>query len=348
MVKTENPTPSVSIIMPVRNEEEYIRQCLQSIIRQDYPNITEILVFDGMSDDGTRKTIQEFEDLSPGIKVLDNPLRMQTHALNRGIKLARGEIIIRMDAHALYEYDYVSQCVSYLINTGAAIVGGPILAAKREKYIADAISFTYESKFGIGVGKLHHRNYQGYVDVVSLGACWKSIFNKVGLYREELVRSEDIEWTRRLRNCGCKAFQTPEIRFYYFPRENLIKIWRQNFDTGAGIMQTIFLVNPRAVSLRHLVPFCFVIGLMSSIFVTFVFNPIGKLLLATIMGPYLIASVFSSIAIGFKRGGRYIPIMPLVFGTIHFSYGFGSIWGLLKFGLVQRLKKLLRKDARMN
>ena len=329
--------------MPVRNEEKYLNQCLESVIRQDYPNIAEILIIDGMSDDGTREIIQEFKSLSPKIKMLDNPLKIQTHALNRGIRLARGEIIIRMDAHALYEYDYVSQSVSCLINTDAAIVGGPKRPAKRDTYLPAAIALADESRFGIGVAKLHHRDYEGYVDVPWCGAFWRSVFDQVGPFREELVRSEDIEWVRRLRDHGLKAFQTLKIRCFYFARDSLRKVWKQNFNTGAGIMQTIFLVNPRAVSLRHLTPFFFVTGLMGSVLATLV-SPVGKIFLATIMGAYLTASFFSSIAIGCKKGARRIPIMPLIFGAIHFSYGFGSIWGLLKFGLIPRLKKTVRKE----
>ena len=115
----------VSIIIPCRNEEKYIGKCLQSIIEQNYPKDNlEVLVVDGMSEDRTREIVENYSQKYSFIKLFDNPKKFTPFGLNIGIKEAKGEIIMRMDAHAGYEKDYISKCVRYLENYDADNVGG--------------------------------------------------------------------------------------------------------------------------------------------------------------------------------------------------------------------------------
>lgn len=329
--------PSVSLVLPVRNEEKYIRACLESLVQQDYPRVIEIVMVDGMSDDATRGIIAEWRVLDSKISLLDNPARIQTFALNKGIEAARGDVIVRIDAHAVYEVDYVSQCVRYLLQTGAGNVGGPMIPRTGASSLAQAIVLAHRSRFGIGVAKFHHSSYEGNVDTVWLGAFWKRVFEEVGPFTEELARSEDIDWNARLRQLGYKVLLTPKIRAQYFPRHTLRGLREQSFANGVGISQSLF-VNWRAIRLRHLVPVLFLLAILGCVVAAF-FTPFALAALAGILGSYLALCLLSSAQIAWKNGLKYLPIMPLVFWTIHFSYGLGSLWGLLKFGVIKRWGK---------
>lgn len=329
-------TPHVSVVIPVRNEATYIAGCLESILSQDYCHIVEILVFDGMSNDGTREIIAEFQRHHSSIAVIDNPKKNKWIGVNKGIGAAQGDVISIVDAHAVYEADYVSQCVEYLVKTGAANVGGPAIPRARSSYQGKAIAFAHQSRFGIGVAKFRQALHEGYVDTVWPGAFWKSIVTEIGPFREDLPRSGDIEWNTRLRQRGYKVFCTPKIRAIYSPRENLSGLWKQNFANGVGIAQAIF-VNRGAVRLRHLVPLLFLLAIMASVLGAF-FSSLGRSLLVGILASYLVPCFLFGAKIAIKNGIQYLPIMPVVFWTIHVSYGLGSIWGLLKFGLTERWK----------
>lgn len=326
--KVTQSAPSVSLIVPCRNEEKHIAKCLESLVRQDYPNVVEILVIDGMSEDGTREIVKRFQEDDPRVKLLENPRKVVTSGLNIGIANASGEVILRADAHAIFEPDYVRRCVECLQETGGANVGGHMRPALGDSLIAQGIGFAHESRFGIGAARFHRSSEEGWVDTVWLGAFPRWVFDEVGLYREELPRSEDIELNARLRAKGYKIYLSPKIKAYYFPRDTLLGLWRQNFANGVGVLDTLFIA-PKALSPRHLVPLAFVLGLLGSGILAAVSHPALWLLLA-VAGSYLVSSLAFSLKIAVAHGLRYLAIMPLVFATVHFSYGMGSVWGLIK------------------
>lgn len=134
---------SVSIIIPVYNEEMYIEKCLKSIVDQTYENIIEILVLDGMSTDSTRDIIGKFTNEK--LLLIDNEKKIQSAALNKGIKMARGDIVVRVDAHAIYDKNYVGQCVKTLNRMKSqkvVNVGGPTYLLRSKSYIENCIVFT--------------------------------------------------------------------------------------------------------------------------------------------------------------------------------------------------------------
>ncbi len=329
--------PTVSIIVPVYNEREYIADCMRSLVAQDYPDIMEILCIDGGSQDDTPEIIRRFQKDCPQIRLLDNPQRVQAAALNIGIEQARGEIVARIDAHGFYEPDYISQCVAHLLETGAGNVGGAARPMPGDSLISKLIVFAHESRFGIGVAQFRRQSGEGWVDTVWPGFYWRRIFDEIGLYRLELTRDEDNELNARLRAHGYGIYLSPEIRAYYFPRRDLWGLWRQNFANGVGIMQTLF-ANPQALGLRHFIPFLFVTGLLGSLLVA-PFHIVGKIVLAAIAVAYSLGCIVFSLQIGLKHGLGYAVLMPFVFFTIHLSYGLGSLWGLVKFGSYQLLRK---------
>src|SRR5262249_2577973 len=155
----------------------------------------------GMSDDGTRAILKRLEKDNARLRVIDNPDRIVSTGLNLAIKMATGNIIVRMDAHTKYAPDYIRQCVNVLEETGADNVGGPWIAEGAGP-VGEAIAAAFHSSFGAGAAKSHDANYTGVVDTVYLG-CWpRELFSRIGLFDPELVRNQDDEFNLRIVRAG--------------------------------------------------------------------------------------------------------------------------------------------------
>ena len=161
--------PQVSVVMPVRNEERFIDQCLRSVFSLDAEGM-EVLVVDGMSTDGTRQILNGWAKRQPNLRVLDNPKQIVPAAMNIGIKAAKGKWIIRMDAHTVYAPNYIQQCLAAAKETGADNVGGPWVATGNG-LVGRAVAAAFHSRFGNGGARGHDPDYSGPVDTVYLG-CW--------------------------------------------------------------------------------------------------------------------------------------------------------------------------------
>jgi glycosyltransferase involved in cell wall biosynthesis len=254
-------TPIVSIIVPCRNEREHIHACLRSILGQDLePEECEIIVADGMSDDGTRDILQQLAAEDPRLHVIDNPGRIVSTGLNTAIRVARGAVIIRMDAHTEYAADYVRQCLAVLRETGADNVGGPA-RTKSMGALQAAICTAYHSPFAVGGARFHKGAYEGYVDTVPYG-CWpRQIFDQIGLFDEELIRNQDDEFNLRLIRRGGKIWQSPRIKSWYRPRSSLRCLFRQYMQYGYWKVRVI-QKHRRPAAVRHLVPGSFVLAVI--------------------------------------------------------------------------------------
>jgi len=330
---------TVSIIVPARNEASDIGACLDSLLAQDYPGIAEILVIDGMSTDGTadtaRATAARHGERGRTVRVLENPKRSVTAALNIGIRHARGELLARADAHALFARDYVSQCVKCLNETGAANVGGPARPVAPHSFIGRLIEAIHQSRFGIGAARFRRAGEAGEVDTVWPGCYRREVFERVGLYREELTRSEDIDLNRRLRAAGLRIFLSPDIRAYYRPRKSLRGLLHQNFGNGRAVTQTLF-VAARAVSPRHLVPGAFAAAVAMSVAcgltlgtwsaIRFAWAPAGALAIA-----YGAADLLFAAQAARKRRSLLLGLALLAaFPALHLAYGGGTLWEMLR------------------
>ena len=207
--------PFVSIVLPCRNEAGHIEACMQSILAQDPPaGGMEIIAADGMSTDGTRQFLEEMAKQHPQLRVLSNPGRIVSTGLNAAISTARGEVIVRMDAHTRYAHDYVKQCLAVMEETGADNVGGP-MQTRADTFMEKAIRAVFHSALAVGGARSHRLDYEGYVDTVIYG-CWrKSVFDRIGLFDEELVRNQDDEHNLRLTRAGGKIYQSPRICSWY-------------------------------------------------------------------------------------------------------------------------------------
>ena len=305
----------VSIIIPCRNEEKFIKRCLDSVLGQDYPkDKLEVLVIDGMSEDRTREIIKEYSEKYPFIKLLENPNKFTPFALNIGIKNAQGEVILRMDAHAGYEKDYVSKCVKYLKEYNADNVGGVMKTLPRKNNLAArAIALCLSHPFGVGGSQFRKgTDKPKWVDTVFNGCYKKEIFDKIGLFNENLIRSQDMEFNLRLKKAGGKILLHPEIVSYYYPKSNLKDFFLHNINDGIWAIYPLKFVKI-PLRLRHYIPLIFILTLPLSIW------------------PYILLSLFFSAKIAFREKDiRLFFIMPLAFGARHIGYGLGSVWGLVK------------------
>ncbi|MCX6827599.1 MAG: glycosyltransferase family 2 protein, partial [candidate division Zixibacteria bacterium] len=320
----KNTMPFVSVIIPVRNEERYIRRCLDSIVGQDYPreNI-EVIVVDGMSEDKTREILAEYRDRYANIILIDNPNKIVPKSMNLGIRSAKGDYIIRMDAHAIYPREYVSKCIEYALKTDADNVGG-VWETVGKDYVGEAIALALTSKFGVGNAIYRTEQFEGYVDTVPFGCFKRSVFARAGMFNEKLVRNQDIEFNSRIRRAGGKIFLTTQIKSSYYCRNNMIDLWKQNYANGYWNIKTI-RENPHSLSVRHFIPLFFVASVALFALLGLFFS-LGRWLLALDLGAYLIANLIFSIRAPLK----YWPIMPLVYLSLHISYGLGSIVSLVK------------------
>lgn len=322
----------VSVIIPCCNEEKFISQCLDSIIANDFPkNNFEILVIDGMSEDKTRKILKEYVQKYSFIRLLENPKKITPHALNIGIKNAKGEIIIRMDAHSVYYKDYISKCIEYLEKYNVDNVGGIWKIMPIEKTLINkAIALASSSFFSAG-NAYYRRGYSKgakLVDTVFGGCYKKEVFQKIGLYNENLKRSQDMEFNLRLKQAGGKILLVPDIITFYYPKSTLREFFKHNFEDGVWAVYPLKFIK-KLLKLRHYVPLFFVSTLISYAILSF-FSPIFLWMLLFILCLYSLSSIYFSFVIAIKeKDVRFIFITPIVFAARHIGYGLGSIRGLI-------------------
>ena len=339
---TQTGLPLVSIIVAMRNEEGFIDRCLNSVAAQDYPHeLLEVLVIDGRSTDRSREIVRAMQDRVPRLQLLDNDQRISPVAFNIGIRNARGEILTIISAHCYLAPDYVSSCVEYLQKTDADCVGGPIETIG-ETERAGAIALAMSSPFGVGDALFRYSEQESYVDTLAFGAYRRQVFERVGLFDEELVGSEDDEFNYRLRSQGGKLLLTPAIRSFYYGRSSLRALCRQYFSYGRGKVR-VMRRHPGQIRLRHLIPSLFVLSLLVSAALGLFSTPFA-LLLALIVGCYLLASLLVALRISSKEGWRYVPLLIPAFACLHLSYGTGFIVGVVR-SVLEGILRIREKNA---
>lgn len=322
------------MVVPCRNERDGIEACLRSLLRQESPSGDfEIIVADGMSDDGTRDILKWLVAEHPQLHVIDNPGRIVSTGLNAAIRAARGNIIIRIDAHSVYALDYLQQCVAVLRETGADNVGGPWIA-KGKGLIGQAIAAAFQSPFAVGGARSHDPGYEGVVDTVYLG-CWpREVFDRIGLFDEELVRNQDDEFNLRLTRVKGKVWQSPRIKSWYQPRESLLALFRQYMQYGYWKVRVI-QKHKLPASVRHLIPGLFVFLLVALPLLAFWWPLIGWGWLG-LVAIYSVSIVSASAVTAAQWDWKIFPVLPLVFACYHFGYGCGFLRGVWDFVIWRR------------
>jgi glycosyltransferase involved in cell wall biosynthesis len=326
----------ISVVVPCRNEIRHIRAFLDSVFRQDLGGMEmEVLIADGMSDDETRLVLSEFEGNFAALRVIDNPEKIVSTGLNRAIREARGEIIIRMDVHTLYAPDYVRRCVEVLHETRADNVGGPALT-RADGYIARAIAYAFHTPFASGGAKFRDPRFEGPVDTVPYG-CWrKSTLERIGMFDEKLVRSQDDELNVRLISGGGTVWQSPRIISWYRPRTSLSSLFWQYFQYGFWKVAVI-RKHSRLASWRNPVPAVCLLVAVSLLLFAVVAILAGSILWRNVfltewialVGLYLVAAFASAFSVAKRRGWTFLLSMPFVFATYHLSYALGFLLAIL-------------------
>jgi succinoglycan biosynthesis protein ExoA len=329
-----NSDPAVTVVVPCRNERSGIQSAVQSILAQELPpGGFEVIVADGMSDDGTRSILFKLAGENHRLRIVDNPAGIVPTALNSAIRQARGDIIIRMDAHTNYAPDYIRRCVEVLTETAADNVGGPWVA-KGKGRIGTAISAAFKSPFCAGGARGHDPNYSGPVDTVYLG-CWhREVFGKVGLFDEELVRNQDDEFNLRLTRAGGKIWQSAKIKSWYTPRDSVAALFRQYVQYGYWKVRVI-QKHKAPASLRHLVPGTFVLLIVILPFIALAWSPALWMWLA-LLGAYAVCNTMISLITARGEKKKLFPLLMIVFAAFHFGYGYGFLRGIWDFMILRR------------
>ncbi|MDJ0691865.1 MAG: glycosyltransferase family 2 protein [Xenococcaceae cyanobacterium MO_188.B32] len=249
-------SPGVSIAIPTYNEAEYIEKSIYFFIKNTYANIQEILIADGGSTDGTQDIVRKIMRKNSQVKLINNPYKIQSKALNLMLNMAKGSIFLRADAHCQYASDYVDKCVQTLLTTKAINVGGAQRFIAREAFQA-GVALAAHSWLGNGGAKYRNSQYNGYADTVFLGCMWTKTLIDISGYSSQIT-NEDAELNQRLLNKNPEAiYVSSKIKVWYYPRKNWKSLWVQYFTYGRGrYLSTI--KHPERLQLRGKLPFLFI------------------------------------------------------------------------------------------
>ena len=325
--------PFVSVVIPCRNEFKYIAGLLDSIVTQDYPKEKlEIIIADGMSDDGTRNIIKEYSEKYQYIKLIDNEKKIVPTALNKAIKMSIGEIIIRLDAHSIYPNNYFSKLVEVSESTGADNVGAMWETCPGNDTLkAKAIAIAMSHPFGVG-GATYRipttKTEPFEVDTVPFGCYKRSVFEKIGYYDETMLCNEDNDFNDRLLKSGGKILLIPTLKIKYFARENYTKLWKM-FWRYAYFMPYVNKKLCIKTRLSRYIPSLFVLSLiLPSIYGL---KKRRSLLVSLIsLSMYMTVNVGVSLNLG-KKNIKLFSLTMAAFDVMHIAYGLGYLFGWFNF-----------------
>lgn len=332
---------NISIIMPCRNEEKYIGKVLDNIESQDYPaDHIEILIGDGASDDDTRAIIEERQKTNNRIRLIDNPERTVPYALNRAIKAATGDLVIRLDAHSEYPDDYVSRLVRVSVEYDADNVGGVWnVHPGADTPMAEAIAMATSSPFGVGNADYRMGGKEiKEVDTVPYGCYKKEVFDRIGLFDEELTRNQDDEFNGRLRENGGRIFIIPDLQIEYYARPDLGKLAKMFYQYALYKP----LVNQKLqapATMRQFAPLILVLAIGLGWLPALLWPWMGLVYAAGVIS-YLTLALLLGIKVAVSNGRpRLWWRIFIIFVSIHMSYGWGYVKGLMAFTLGRKKGK---------
>ena len=321
--------PMVSVVIPCRNEKAYIEPCIRSVLNQESPRGgIEFIVVDGMSEDGTRDILKRLMEEDSRLKVVDNPRRITPCARNIGVQEARGQYIAILDAHTVYASTYVRTCIELLEeHPEICCAGGPIVSIGRSVF-GKATAAAMSHPFGVGNAKHRFPNYEGYAE----GACFpvfrREIFDKVGLFDEDLIRNQDDEFNFRVALSGEKIFISPRAQCTYYVRETFRQLFWQFFQYGYYKV-VVFRKHRLPISLRHFVPIVFFSGMFALLLGVFIFP--GWWALTGFMLPiaYMVILGLGGASVSIKEGMLVGFLFPITAFVLHVSYAIGFARGIL-------------------
>lgn len=322
--------PSVSVIIPCRNEEKTIHLVLDAIHAQTYPReLLQVVIADGFSEDRTREKIGEFKISHPDLDLLvvDNPQRIIPAGLNAAIRASSGEILVRMDAHSIPNPDYIALCVDALERNVAQNVGGVWdIQPGKDTWTARSIAVAAGNPLAVGDAHYRFTAKADYVDTVPYGSYKRDLFEQIGLFDETLLANEDYELNTRILQSGGKIWLDPNIRCTYFARSNLRALAKQYYGYGYWKVQMLKRY-PETLRWRQALPPAFLLGLLVTMLVGIFWKP-SLVLFASVLGLYFLVLLAVGIHMAIKKRDILMVIgVPLAIITMHFSWGAGFIAG---------------------
>lgn len=322
--------PRVTVVLPVRNEAANVEECLQRLLQQDYPaDLLEIFVVDGGSVDGTRDVVRSVQAryAHACIRLLDNPSGIVPTALNIGIRAATGAVIVRMDGHSVPASDYVSACVAALDDSGAGNVGGVIEAVGTTPF-GRAVAVASTHRLGAGDARYRLGGSKGDVDTVPFGAFRKSVFERVGLFDESLVRNQDYEMNVRIREAGARVHFDPAIRVVYKARPTMRGLFSQYYQYGWWRVETLRR-HPRSLRWRQVAPPAFVASVLVGLAASSWSRVAAMYFLLALIGYLTTVAVTALLVV---RPGLSPVMVGVAFPIMHFAYGLGFVCNVLSMG----------------
>ncbi len=326
-------TKRVAVIIPCRNEEKYLARCLDSILANDYDlRFLDIVVVDGMSDDQTREIVAQYAKRFSNIRLLDNPQRNKPAALNLAIEATDSEVVMRIDAHAEYESDYISRLVRGLDEYDADNMGGVRVTSSGEGAWQQAVGIAISHPFAAGnavyrtgVKSAEPRE----VDTVFCGCYRREVFAKIGLFNRGLLRTQDREFNLRLVAHGGKIVLDPAVRCTYYPRTGLQDYARWVYQGAFWVFYADRFTETRMRSSRNWIPPLFVAWNLLAVVIGLFAPAYAAMATAPIALYWLTAAWFSSREAVRNRSPLLLPFLLLLFSVTHYGYGLGAWAGML-------------------
>lgn len=322
----------VSVIVPCFNEQNTITLLLDALLAQTHPRQQlEVVIADGLSTDHTRQRIQDFSHQHPelDIKVVDNSRRGIPAGLNQALKAARGDIIVRLDAHSVPNPDYVARCVSALVNGDGDNVGGVWEIKARDKgWQARSIALAAAHRLGVGDAQYRFTDRAQSVDTVPFGSFFSSLIEKIGPFDETLLANEDYEFNVRVRQAGGRVWLDPGIRSTYFARRSLVELARQYWRYG--YWKAIMLRRyPDTIRWRQALPPLFVASLLGLLILS-IWLPLAGWIFMLELASYLVILLAVGVHSAARQGDMGLLIgVPLAIATMHLSWGSAFLWSLI-------------------
>lgn len=326
--------PFITVVMPVRNEARFIADTLEQLLRQDYPKDRfEILVADGMSDDGTRDIVSRIAEEDGRVRLLDNPKKRSSAGRNVGFKAGRGDYFVVVDGHCHIPDDqFLRNIAECFQKSGADCLGRPQpLDPPGLTPLQKSVALARASRLGHGGDSLIYGDFEGFASPVSNGAAYRrEVFEKIGYVDEAFDACEDVEFNYRVEKAGLKAYTSPKLTVRYYPRENLSALVGQMRRYGRGRTR-LYRKHPAMLSLSALVPACFAGGAAAfvallgldaifglSAFLSFIFFALGFALLA-----YAVLVGMVTVRICREHGWDHAWRLPFIFLAVHGGLGLG-------------------------
>ena len=330
----------VSFIVVAYNAGSKLENLLEDLKKQDYNhNDIEIILVESNSSDNTKDIMMKFKEINKTfskVLVLDNPKKILPCGWNIALEASTGDLILRVDAHSSLPNDFISKNVNR-IDMGEKIVGGHRISIIDENNAwQKTLLIAEKSIFGSGIATYRRKEREEYVSTLAHAAYSREVFKKVGGYDERLARTEDNEIHYRMKKAGYKFLLDPTIKSYHHARNSLSKMMKQKYLNGYWIGLTMG-ISPKCFSIYHFVPLVFVLALIFSIIFAFVFSGIPLILL---LGSYFTFNILNTIfsIISEKKHLDYL-LLPFIFFLLHLSYGWGTLYGLIKLPFWIRLNK---------